>query len=199
MPVSLTTELSAVNTMLSIIGEAPVNSVENTGVVDAVIAKQILDEVNREVQSAGWSWNTDHTVTLQPSFPLPGDIYLPANTMQVDPVDTTLDYIQRGNRLYDRRNQTFKFDGPVIVDIMRLLPFDEIPQPARYYITVRAGRIFQDRVVGSETLGGFNREDEVRALARLKSHETETADYSFKTDCGVVRDVIGRRWGGYRY
>lgn len=42
--ITLTTELQAINTMLSIIGEAPVSSItENLG-ADVSIAKQILDE-----------------------------------------------------------------------------------------------------------------------------------------------------------
>ena len=39
-----TTELQAVNTMLSVIGEAPVNSITGTTTVDVSVAKNILDE-----------------------------------------------------------------------------------------------------------------------------------------------------------
>ena len=53
-----TTQLEAVNTMLSTIGEAPVNSLTGSLPVDASMAVNILNEVNREVQSAGWKFNT---------------------------------------------------------------------------------------------------------------------------------------------
>ncbi|CUA91005.1 hypothetical protein Ga0061061_11745 [Chelatococcus sambhunathii] len=195
MAISLTTELDAINTMLSIIGEAPVNSVEDTGVVDAVIARQILHETMRQVQATGWHWNTDHGVTLAPTFPLPGDVYVPANTLQVDATDPTIDVVQRGNRLWDKGRQTFKFSSPVIVNITRLLPFEEIPQAARHYIMVRAGRIFQDRVVGSETLSGFNDRDEARAYAQLRNAEAETGDYNVLTGSYAVRRIMDRRPG----
>ena len=44
-----TTQLDAVNTMLSAIGEAPVNSL-SSGLVEAEIAETILNTVDREVQ-----------------------------------------------------------------------------------------------------------------------------------------------------
>ncbi|MET3601124.1 hypothetical protein [Martelella mangrovi] len=179
--VSLTTELSAVNTILSIIGEAPVNTVEDTGVVDAVMARQILQETNRQVQAVGWSWNLDENYKLVPTFPLPGTIYVPANTLAVDPVDRKEHLIVRGTRLWDRLNHTYSFDAPVFVNITRLLDFEELPQPARHYITVRAGRIFQDRVVGSQTLSGFNANDEARAYVQLKNIEAEVAGYTLFT------------------
>ena len=50
--------------MLSTIGEAPINSLTGSLPTDASMAKNILDEVNREVQSAGWKFNTSYKVTL---------------------------------------------------------------------------------------------------------------------------------------
>ena len=58
MALSGTTELEAVNTLLHTIGEAPVNSLTGTLPIDATLANNTLSEVSREVQSAGWHWNT---------------------------------------------------------------------------------------------------------------------------------------------
>ena len=44
-----TTQLQAVNSMLSTIGEAPVNSL-SSGLVDAETAETVLNEVSRDVQ-----------------------------------------------------------------------------------------------------------------------------------------------------
>jgi hypothetical protein len=46
-----TTELEAVNTILSTIGESPVSSLGDQMTVDAVLAQNILHEVSREVQT----------------------------------------------------------------------------------------------------------------------------------------------------
>ena len=53
-----------------------------------------------------------------------------------------------------------------------------VPEPARRYITVRAARIFQDRMVGSQAHHAFSREDEVRARALLREFEMDTGDHS---------------------
>ena len=59
-----TSELEAVNTILSTIGEAPLNSLTGSLPVDGTIAKNVLSEVAREVQSQGWHFNTHINVTL---------------------------------------------------------------------------------------------------------------------------------------
>ncbi|MEZ2409832.1 hypothetical protein AB6806_23860 [Bosea sp. RCC_152_1] len=190
MAIALTTELDAINTCLAVIGESPVNSVTNTGLVDAVTARNTLYETLRQVQSTGWSWNTDYDYVLQPQFPLPGEIRLPANTLTVDAMDPSLDYVQRGLRLYDRGRKTYTFDANVTVRIIRLLDFEEMPQVARHFVMVRAARIFQDRTVGSTTLSTFNKEDELRALVALRNDEATNRGYSIYNNSDARR-ILG--------
>lgn len=190
MPLKLTTELDAVNTLLSIIGESPVNQVENTGVVDAVLAKQLLDETSREVQQQGWSWNVDTKYALAANTS--GEIKTPATALNVDPSDPWTDYVNRGGRLWDRKNHTYNIGKTVKVDITWLLEFKDLPQAARYFITVRAGRKFQDRVVGSEVLNGFNASDERRAWIDLQNHEANVADYNMGRSSWSVGRIIAR-------
>ena len=61
MSLATTTKLEAVNTMLGVIGETPVNTLGGTSrPVSVVSAESVLDEVNREVQSRGGHFNTEH-------------------------------------------------------------------------------------------------------------------------------------------
>ena len=60
------TELEAVNVLLTTIGEAPVNTLTGKQTTDVAIAQQVLNEVNREVQSRGWHFNTEYDVELIP-------------------------------------------------------------------------------------------------------------------------------------
>ena len=53
-----TSELEAVNTILSATGEAPVNSLTGSLPIDATQALSLLKEISREVQSAGWHFFT---------------------------------------------------------------------------------------------------------------------------------------------
>ncbi len=78
-----TTELQAVNTMLSTIGEAPVNSITGTTTVDVSVAKNILDETSMSIQSLGWNFNT-HTNYKSLSLDSDNKVPLPSNCVKAD-------------------------------------------------------------------------------------------------------------------
>ena len=59
-----TSELEAVNTILSTVGEAPLSSLTGSLPVDGTMARNVLNEINREVQSQGWHFNTHYKATL---------------------------------------------------------------------------------------------------------------------------------------
>ena len=65
-PTSMT-ELEAVNVLLTTIGETPVNTLTGNQVTDVTIAKQVLNEISREVQAQGWHFNTEDGVELMPN------------------------------------------------------------------------------------------------------------------------------------
>lgn len=176
MSLSLTTELDAVNTMLATIGESPVSSLEVAGLTDVAIAKQVLTETSRAVQSKGWHFNTEVNYPLART--IEGYVNVPLNTLRVDTTgyDSDVDVVQRGIRLYDRANHTYVFDRALTADLVLYLAFDELPEAARYYITIRAARVFQRRVLSSETVESFTQEEEMYALVALSEAEGDTAD-----------------------
>ncbi len=187
-----TTVLEAVNQIIATIGEPPVNSVEDNGVIDAVMALQALSAVNRAVQLKGWHWNTEENYPIAATYP-EGELRLPRNTLKVDTsaVDGDLDLVHRGARLYDRKHHTFQIGRSVKVDIVFLLPFEELPEAARTYITVKAARRFNEGQIGSELLSNFTLRDEQMALFALEEAEGETADYNI-LDNAFIGEVTSR-------
>ena len=121
MAVAATTELACINIMLAAIGEAPINSLVGTLPVDVKIAQTTLTEVNKEVQSEGWSFNTEIDVTL--TRDASKQIALPQDVLRVDAnihQHPTIDPIQRGLKLYDRLNNKFEFDEDLICTVIYL-------------------------------------------------------------------------------
>jgi hypothetical protein len=181
MALAGTTQLEAINTILSIIGEAPINSLTGTLPLDGTLAVNILAEISREVQSAGWFFNTEHKVTL--SKDTDSKIPLGANVMRVD-VDhhrysrASIDPIKRGLFLYNKVKHSFTFDDDLEASVVYYLEFTELPENVKRYITIRAGRVFADRVIGARDLHGYTALDERNALAIIKQEETDTADYN---------------------
>jgi|TARA_R110002074_G_scaffold359470_1_gene532026 hypothetical protein len=192
MSLNLTTELEAVNTMLNTIGEAPVNTLVNMTSVDALTAVSILRDVSREVQTQGWLFNTEHDYPLVPD--LNNNLSLPVNTLSVDTssTDTDVDLVQRGLRAYDRKAHTYTFTETLKCSLILLLAFDETTEAARHYIALRAARVFQDRVLGSETLHSMHREDEYQALTTLRLMESENSDFNILTGNTDVSRILTR-------
>ena len=179
MAVAATTELESINIMLAAIGEAPVNSLTGTLPVDVKIAQTTLTEVNKEVQSEGWSFNTEIDVTLTRDGS--NQISLPANVLRVDAnihQHPTIDPIQRGLKLYDRQNNKFEFEEDLICTVVYFRDFSEIPEPARYYMNIKAARLFVDRLVGDQALRTYNKEDETRARAILMETDLANGDHN---------------------
>ena len=179
MTVAATTELESINIMLAAIGEAPINSLTGTLPVDARLAQSTLTEVNKEVQSEGWSFNTEIDVTL--TRDASKQIALPQDVLRVDAnihQHPTIDPIQRGLKLYDRLNNKYEFDEDLICTIVYLRTFSEIPEPARRYIIIKAARVFVDRLVSDQGLRTYTQQDETRARAILMETDLCNADHN---------------------
>lgn len=168
-----TTQLEAVNVMLTSIGEAPVNSL-SSGLEDALIADSILTETSRSIQKHGWYFNTEDNFPLNPDQS--GTLVLPSNILKLDMQDTR--YVLRGNRVYDRAKHTFNIGASLRGTVVLGLSFDTIPESARQAVMYRAARVFQNRVVGSQIIYQFTKEDENTALAELQAEELEAGNYT---------------------
>ena len=165
--------------MLAAIGEAPINSLTGTLPVDARLAQSTLTEVNKEVQSEGWSFNTEIDVTL--TRDASNHVALSIDVLRVDPNihhHTDIDAIQRGLKLYDRLNNKYDFAKDLICTVVYFRTFEEIPEPARRYITIKAARIFVDRFVSDDGLRTYTQQDETRARAILMETDLSNADHN---------------------
>lgn len=191
---TLTTKLDAVNTMLGYVTEAPVNSIANTTSLppSAALAKGVIDEVSREVQQDGWHFNTAQDYKLEANAS--NKFVLPDNVLQVDTVDTTYDVVQRGTTLFDRKNYTDVFTVDELkVNITFLLEYEELPEQARRYISLKASRMFANRLVGSREIEALIYRDEIRAKAAMEEAEGNNSDrtifdnYDTATRIGINR------------
>jgi len=186
---ALTTKLEAVNTMIGVIGESPVNTISGSSLpVSVVTALNVLDEVSREVQSDGWHYNTEYEYPLVRNAS--NKFSLPANVLKIDtPVDKYLDIdiVQRGTTLYDRKNHTDVFSEDLDVTITFELNFEELPQQFRSYITIRAARKFANRFLGSQEIESFTLRDEINAKATAVDSDSDNADRTIFDNYDVQR------------
>ncbi len=193
MAVTKTTELQAVNTMLSAIGEAPISTLQPTNeTADVTIAKNVLEEVSRETQSIGWHFNRETDVTLTPT--VDDEVLIPTTAAYIDVESINsgvTQYVQRGDKLYNKTDHTYTIASTIKCTIVYMLPWDDLPQVARHYIMIKAARRLQDRVVGAESQHTYNQLDEYQALVALKANEARDGDYSIFDNNDVYR-IINR-------
>ena len=186
---ALTTELESVNQMLGHIGEAPVNSLADTAAlpISASTALTVLREVSKEVQTEEWHFNT--ITDYEPVKEDTGKLRLPDETLFVDSVDTDMDVVQRGYYLYNRKDRTDVFSETFKVGLTVQLTWDELPEVARRYVTLRASRIFQGRIVGSAELQSLIAVDEMQARARLLELDAQSSDRTIFDSEDVYRRI----------
>ena len=184
---SAMTELEAVNVLLTTVGEAPVNTLSGNQGTDVTIAKQVLNEVSREVQSQGWHFNTEPQVKLTPDqFK---HINVPADTARID--SNEYNVVIREAKLFDLDERSYEFESSILVDVVYYRDFEVLPDTAKKYITTRAARIYSDRMINSETMHRMLAKDEQSALIDLKEFEGDTGDYNMMDSYSVAR-VLNR-------
>ncbi|TWH35591.1 MULTISPECIES: hypothetical protein [unclassified Aminobacter] len=192
MAITQMTALEAVNLILKNMGEAPVNSLSGALPLEASQAYDTLQEISKAVQTEGWYFNTeyrnltpDHTKT----------IYLPSNVLSVKTVGASkpVKVTARGNRLFNITPfaNTYAFEGPVSVQMILGLEFEELPASARTYIALRAARVSQVRDVGDEMNLNEDTSDENRALAMLHAEQLAAEPLTLR-EAEIVNDVTSR-------
>lgn len=188
--------LEAINRCLEAIGESPVNST-SSGVPDAENASRMIDQITKEVLTAGYTVNTAFNVRLLPDQD--GHIKVSANVLKVDTAGRSRHIAVTVNRdvdgidkLFDIKEQSFKFTGTVYVDIVYLFDIDGLPFPIQNYIAARAARVFQESVMGSVSLDSFTSRREAEAWAQLLDYEAEQEDSNALTDSFYMREITGR-------
>ncbi|MDX0455490.1 phage tail protein [Sinorhizobium medicae] len=186
------TELEAINEILATGSESPISTLEENVVIDAALAMNTLRATSVEVQTRGWNFNTEDALQIQPDQE--GTILLPRNTLKVDTTGESsgINAVQRGERLYNKTDKTYEFTGPVTVDLILGLDFEEMPSSARVYITIRAARKYQDRYFGDPNSHSYTQQDELEARSVLMSEELESTDPNMLSGSQFMTDLRNR-------
>ena len=182
MPVThaASTELDAVNQILSSVGQAPVTTLDLQNPEVAIILTT-LREVNKQVQSEGWLFNQERHYVLKPDS-TSEEILYPTNALQIDTNVNQhrddYDVVRRGKKLYDRLNHTYKFKKDLEVDITWFFEFEDVPPAIQNYITARAARMSAIKTVGEAQLAGLLQEQELVTRAAAVEYDCNQAEYT---------------------
>jgi hypothetical protein len=171
------TLLDAVNVVLANIGSGAVLSLDSIDMnSDAEDALKQVHNWSIQVQQDSWWFNVEKNLKLDPTTD--GSIVLPLGTLKVDTVGISAgkDLVQRGNKLYDRLLHTYAIGEAVYCDLVVALDFEEMPQAARHFVTIKAARQFAQVKLNNGATNQFTRENEQEAYLKLLEASDEADD-----------------------
>ena len=170
--IGLITELEVVNSVLSVAGDNPVQSLDDE-YQPVFIIKQMINDVSRDMQTKKYWFNTEYEVELE-SNNITDKITLPFNILHFEPQDTR--YVARGLTVYDRQERTSTITDSITADICVMLEFNELPQPARKYIQAMCRKQYNDEYFGEDSLRATLERDVSLAKMELDRAHMENED-----------------------
>ena len=180
-PYAASTELDAVNQILSSVGQAPVTTLDLKN-PEVAIALTTLREVNKQVQSDGWAFNTECDYEFTPDTTTK-HIKYSDNILALDlskyNYQDKYNPIRREGKFYDKYAHTYEWDDKVKADVTWLFDFDDVPPAIQYYIVARAARLAAVKIVGEPNVVKLLEEQEVQTRASAIEYDCNQADYSF--------------------
>ena len=147
----MATRLDVVNACLAIMGEAPLNSIDEDHAFKHG-ALNILSRNDEEIQNKGWWYNTEDL--LLRVNPADMRVYLPTDGSTIRPQGhKSMRYVQRGRVLYDLQAGSDRFDQSFTLDVklIRQVPFEYCPRSISAFIGRKTVLDFQQEYDGDQT------------------------------------------------
>ena len=176
-----TQELPAINQILSSCGQAPVTTLDQTN-PDVAVAYDTLQQVSREVQAEGWTFNKEYHYEMTPDTN--DQILIPSNILQIKLTENSAnmdkDGVRRSGKLYDRHNHTYDWtDDTVECDVVWEFDWVDLPQPIQDFIVARAATFVSQRIVGDNTQYQMLQQQEAYMRALALEYETQQGQFTF--------------------
>ena len=180
--IDLDTELSAVNSILGAIGQAPVTSI-NYDNPEISFIYNLLRDANVDTQAEGWHFNTEKHVKYFPDS-VTGKIAIANDVLQLDVSNgwsrREYDVVRRNGYLYDKIDHTDDFSDiqSIDLDVIKLQNYEDLPIIFRRYITYRASRMAATQLVANPKLVELIAQQEALSRAALMEYECNQGNHS---------------------
>ena len=165
----------ALNEMLGAVSQRIVTSVDSLHPV-ALEADAVLSQIDKNFQAEGWSFNRSE-VTLSPVVSS-GNILLPNDFLEVDPVDVDSDLIVRAGKLFDPVENTYNIGVDVEVFLTVQLDIGDMPHAAASYMTALATEKFYANRKGDRAGMEAQARTATRRLYKFQQSEARKKDHN---------------------
>lgn len=159
-------KLDAVNIILRSRGQGSAASLGAQARPAVKEAEEVLAATNLEIQGGDYNFNKERRLKLTPSAQK--EIILPSGLLsfQVTYTSRYLNVTERDGKLYNLDESSYKFNTEVYIEATLGIPFEDLPQPVRWYVAILSSFQYANQVVpGDASL----RPTEIQ-LARAKAN-----------------------------
>ena len=184
-------ELAAVNDILAAIGEPPVSTLEGDSNADVASARRILNKINRQIQSRGYTFNIEENSQLIPDVFNRLIPYM-SDYLSILSSGGATAYVNRGGYVYDRTTNTDKFDGPITVTIIKLREYYEMPECFQHLIVTKAARRFNNSFFGAPEIDAVLAEEEQEAKIACAEYELDFGNFNMLDGDAFVGGLLSR-------
>lgn len=165
--------LHAINKIITSSGLSQIAS-ENTNNPHFTEAQALLLAKSSELQTRGW-WFNKRTIELTPDAQ--GRLKIPTGVLSIDATDRRIRVTKRGEHLYDYLNNTDVFSEPLLVNVILLVPFLDLPESAQICIANWAAyTYFRQKGGVAQDNGGMLAEDAQRSEYLLRGENLRNMD-----------------------
>ncbi len=179
------TELSAVNSILSSIGQSPITALAsgdlNLGNPEVALIHNLLMESNKDVQNEGWHFNKEDHVKVERD--INGQFLVPTDYLRMDihegQVDRNRDVVVRDGKIYDNVLHTDVFTKDFYFDITRLYNFVDVPPVIQRYIIASAAVRAATQLVSNAELVKLLILNQEKTRANATEYDCEMGDHTF--------------------
>ena len=182
-------ELDAINLILSSVGESPVNSLAESQSVDVDNAISTLEGVSRTIQRKGWEFNTRSSVSVLPDKTNNQIRYNPT-WISISSDDDKI-YVKRGDYLYNLTDSTFTFEKAISLNIIEAVDFEDLPDVFKTYIVTKAAIQFQTRYLGDDSVSQELVQEYSEAYSDIVQYSIDTGTNMFEID--GMADMLERQ------
>lgn len=167
--------LTAINSVLASTGMFSLSAADNKHPAYTE-AETKINEVLTTTLLLGYWFNTVY-VTLTPNAQ--GEVLLPSNTLQVDPVSRKYKYVQRGARMYNLDTLDYNIPKAVKYKLVQKLTYDELPQVVKDYVRIKAKYQYYMDKEGMEPKLSNYRADANAAWTAMYQENLKAADNNY--------------------
>ena len=184
------TELSAVNSILGAIGQAPITQLkDNSGNItnnnpEIQFIYNLLRDANVDTQAEGWHFNRERHLPFNKDSNT-NKIAISADILKLDLPDNWsrrhYNFVRRGGFLYDKITHTDTFPdmaGTIELDVIKLYNYDDLPPVFKRYITYRAARTAATQLVANPQLVQLLGQQEALSRASVMEYECNQGNHS---------------------